>query len=375
MKILLTGGGTGGHFYPLIAIAEEIQKIADERKLLEPTIYYMSTTPYDEKVLRDRDIVFRKVSAGKRRMYFSVRNFFDIFVMAWGVVRAFWKVFAIYPDIVISKGGYASVPATTAAFLLRIPVIVHESDSVPGRANKRAGRFAKRIAVSWPEAAQFFPPDKVAVTGQPIRGDVAKPIAQGAYEYLRLEEQLPVILILGGSQGAQKINEAILGILPDLITKYQVIHQVGANNVETVKGMAGVVLDQSEHKERYKPFAYLNPLALRMSAGVATLVISRAGSTIFEIASWGVPSIMIPLLQSNGDHQRKNAFNYSRVGAALVIGENNLTPNVLRAEIDRLIADEPLRARMATAAKGFYQEGAARKIAEEVIDIALRHEN
>ncbi len=374
MKIMLTGGGTAGHFYPLIAIAEEVQALADERKLIEPTLYYMSNDPYDKKLLDEHSIIFKRAPAGKRRMYRSILNFFDIFKMAIGIVKATWTMFFIYPDVVVSKGGYASVPATVAAFLLRIPVIIHESDSVPGRANLNAARFAKRIAVSWPEAAAYFPADKVAVTGQPVRKDIMTPIHQGGHEYLKLDEHLPVVVVIGGSQGARTINDAVLDILPQLITMSQVIHQTGETNYASVSSVASLVLDKSEHKERYKPMAYLHPLTMRMAAGVASLVLSRAGSGLFEIAAWGVPAIVIPISESQGDHQRKNAFNYARSGAAIVISEENLTPHLLMSEIRRILDNETMRLQMAAAAKAFFTPDAARSIAHEAIAIALRHE-
>lgn len=374
MKILLTGGGSAGHFYPLIAIAEEIHRITDEEKLLEVDFYYMSTDPYDKKLLFDNKITFKKVMAGKMRRYFSLLNIIDVFKMALGILKAIGSVYLIYPDVVISKGGYASIPATFAARVLRIPLIIHESDSVPGRANKWASKFAYRIAVSWPEAAAAFPKDKVAVTGQPVRRDMTTPIDRGAYEFLKLEENVPTILILGGSLGSEKINQVIMDILPDLVSRYQVIHQTGAKNIEAIEKLAKVVLVKSDYKERYKPFGYLNSLALRMSAGVSTLVITRAGSTLFEIAAWGLPSILIPITNSGGDHQRKNAYSYARSGAATVIEEQNLTPHVLAAEIQRIIEDKGLQRKMHDAALRFYDGGGAEKIAQEAIKIGLEHE-
>ena len=375
MKVLLTGGGSAGHFYPLIAIAEELHRTAREEKLLEARLYYMSTTPYDKKVLFDNDITFVRTFAGKARLYFSLLNILDIFKMALGILKALWSVYLLYPDVVISKGGYASVPAVYAARLLRIPLIIHESDGIPGRANRWASHFAKRIAVSWPEAVQFFPHEKTAVTGQPIRKEILIPARHGAHEYLALEEGVPVIFVLGGSQGARIINETIIDILPTLVSHYQIIHQTGVKNIEDVKKMTRVVLAKNPHKNRYKPFGYLDNLAMRMSAGIADLVISRAGAgAIFEIAAWGRPSIIIPIAASNKDHQRKNAFNYARRRACIVIEEKNFSPNVLSSEITRLMNDERLREQMGKAAKKFFKPGAAKKIAKETIRIALEHE-
>ena len=374
MKILLTGGGTAGHFYPLIAIAEELRRLAEEQKLLKPELFFMSTTPYDKTALFENDITFKGVSAGKARIYFSLLNIIDILKVTIGIVRALITVYLIYPDVVISKGGYGSVPAVFAAKVLRIPLIVHESDTVPGRANMWASKFANRIAVSWPEAAAFFPQEKTAVTGHPVRRAVLETAQHGAHEYLHLEKDVPIIFILGGSQGAQRINDMILEILPRLLTTYQVIHQVGLSNSKEIKNVSSVILAKSQYANRYKIFGYLNNLAMQMSAGVATLVISRAGSTIFEIAAWGKPSIIIPITETNGDHQRKNAYAYAREGAAIVVEEKNMTSSVLFSEIERLMGDEPLRAKMQAAARAFFKPGAAERIAQEAIRIALGHE-
>jgi UDP-N-acetylglucosamine--N-acetylmuramyl-(pentapeptide) pyrophosphoryl-undecaprenol N-acetylglucosamine transferase len=162
IKILLTGGGTGGHFYPLIAVAQEINKLVDEQKIANVRMYYFSDAPYDEQSLMENQITFKKINAGKLRMYFSLKNFLDIFKTAWGVVEAFIAVFQLYPDVVFAKGAYASFPTLLAARLLGIPVIVHESDAAPGRVTSWAGKFAKYVAISYAESIQFFPKDKTA---------------------------------------------------------------------------------------------------------------------------------------------------------------------------------------------------------------------
>jgi len=374
MKILFTGGGSAGHFYPLIAIAEKINKITEEEKLLKADLYYMSTAPFDKKLLFDNDITFKKVFAGKVRLYFSLLNFVDAFKMALGILKALWSVYLLYPDVVASKGGYASVPAVFAARVLGIPVVVHESDSIPGRTNQWSSHFAERVAVSWEEAARFFPEEKTAVIGQPIRETILNPARHGPHEYLKLAEGVPVILVLGGSQGAKIINEVVIDTLPVLLSRYQIIHQTGTSHLRGVKKLVTVVLGNSPYKERYKPFGYLNDLAMRMSAGIASLVISRAGSTIFEIASWGLPSIIIPISSSNEDHQRRNAFSYARKGGCVVVEERNLTQHVLISEIDRLLGDEDLRKKMGKAARKFFKPDAASTLAREILNIALRHE-
>jgi UDP-N-acetylglucosamine--N-acetylmuramyl-(pentapeptide) pyrophosphoryl-undecaprenol N-acetylglucosamine transferase len=374
MKILLTGGGTGGHFYPLIAIAEKLNELSAKQNIIDLKLYYMSDAPYDKRMLFENRITYVQIPSGKMRTYSSIRNFFDMFSTAIGAFFGLISMFFIFPDVVISKGGYAAFPAVFAARLLRIPVIVHESDSVPGRLNLWTSKFAKKVAISWPEAVEKLPRDKTALTGQPIRKDILHGNPEGSHDFFKLVANVPVIYIVGGSSGAEKINNTIIEALPELLTRYQIIHQTGQKNLNEVVASANLVLEKSPDKARYIPLAYLNNLATRMAAGAATIVISRAGSSIFEIASWGVPSIIIPITNSNGDHQRKNAYSYARAGACEVIEENNLSPHVLIADIDKLISNKEKLDHMKTNALAFASPDAAAKIAQAALDIAISHE-
>jgi UDP-N-acetylglucosamine--N-acetylmuramyl-(pentapeptide) pyrophosphoryl-undecaprenol N-acetylglucosamine transferase len=374
MKILLTGGGTGGHFYPIIAVAQELNKIIEESKLVDVELYYMSPTPYNAGELFNNNLIYKKNYAGKLRRYFSIMNFFDLFKTFFGVIKSLWEIFLIYPDVVFGKGGYASFPALFAARILRIPVVIHESDSVPGKVNKWAGKFADRVAISYPDAAKFFPKNTVALTGNPIRKDLTLALTSNAHEYLHLDPTIPTIFIIGGSLGSQKINEVLMEALPKLVEKYQIIHQTGENNIEEVKQIVEAVLIGSTHKDRYHPYAYMDSLTIRSAAGAANLVISRAGSTIFEIAVWGIPSIIIPISEEVSHDQTKNAFAYARTGGSIVIEEENLTGNILTAEIDRILDDKVLYQKMKEGTKEFVHLDSARKIAEELIKIGLRHE-
>ena len=374
MKILFTGGGTGGHFYPIIAVAQAIRRESAERKILPPTMYYMAPTPYNARILFDNEIEFIKVPAGKLRRYFSLLNFVDVFKTAFGTLQAIPKMFRIYPDVVFGKGGYGSFPALLAAKILRIPVIIHESDSKPGRVNAWAGKFARRVAVSYPEAAQYFKNNSVAHTGNPIRKEIADPLTNGAHEFLHLEEKTPTIVVLGGSQGSQKINDAVLDALPELLNRYQVIHQVGRANIASVKKISELVLKNHPYDYRYHSFDYLNELALRMAAGVADVIISRAGSTIFEIASWARPSVIIPLSQEVSHDQTGNALSYARTGAASVIEENNLSSHILIGEIDRIYNNESIKRTMRERAGAFARRDSDKLIADALLNIALEHE-
>ncbi len=375
MKILFTGGGSGGHFYPIIAVAEEINKITREEQMVSPELYFMGPAPYDARALFDNNIVYRYASAGKVRRYFSVLNFFDFFKTAFGVVKALISMFFIFPDVVFAKGSYASFPALYAARILRIPVFIHESDHTPGRVNAWAGKFAVRVAVSYKDAAKFFDEKKVAWTGNPIRRDLRMPVTEGAREQLKLEEGAPTILILGGSQGSQLINDAILDALPKLVDKYQLIHQTGEKHFKLMADTAGVVLQNNPKLSRYHPFAYLNPLTMRMAAGVADLVITRAGSTLFEVALWGIPAIVIPIPESVSHDQTGNAFSYARAGAGVAMEEKNITPSVLFFEIEKLMNNSKLRESLAAGARQFAQPDAAEKIARELLSITLSHES
>lgn len=376
MKIVFTGGGTGGHFYPIIAVVQKVNQIIDREHIIGTKLYYISDSPYDKEILLENQLIYEEIKAGKMRIYFSLKNFSDVFKTFFGTINAIYKLFSIYPDVVFGKGGYASFPTLFAARLLRIPVIIHESDSAPGRVNLWAGKFAKKIAVSFSEAAEFFPKkEKVAWTGQPIRNEIQEKSPQKeALEYFKLESGLPVILILGGSQGAELINNTILDSLPKLLENYQIIHQTGVNNFTSTSGQAKVVLADNKHKLRYTSFAFLSSLQMKMAAGAATIIISRAGSTLFEIASWGVPSILVPFTESNADHSRKNAFSYARAGACSVIEEGNMTANILSSEIERILNDKTGYERMVQSAKTFSKKGAAEKIARELVDLALSHE-
>lgn len=378
MRIVFTGGGTGGHFYPHIAVAEAIEDLCKERTLIEPELYYVGPKPFDEQALLEHDIDYRPSPAGKLRHYPSLLNIFSFFSTLVGILRSTSQLFGLYPDAIFSTGGFAAFPTLYAARLLRIPVVIYDADAAPGRVSLWSAKFARYIAVAHADAAAKFPAharDRIARTGHPIRREVEKPSPEGGHEYLQLDALVPTILIMGGSQGARAINEVVLDALPALLSEYNVVHQTGTANLEEVRGIASVALKDSRFAHRYKPFGLLNTLAIRMAAGIATLVVARAGSgTIFELASWGIPAILVPLPQDISHDQLENAFSYARAGAAVVIEQHNLSPHVLLAEIARLIGNEEQRASMAAAAHAYARTNAARKIATVLLDIGIEHE-
>ncbi len=374
MKILLTGGGSGGHFFPIIAVTEALYDLTEEERLLSPELILMGDGNFDENLLKNWGLALRRVPTGKKRNYFSIKNFTDIFKTAAGVLRALWLVYSDMPDVVFGKGGYASFPALFAARIYKIPIVIHESDSTPGKINRWAGKFAHRIAVSFPDSAKFFAKEKTALTGTPVRKSIIGGNAEEAKEIFQLEEKVPTILVLGGSQGAQKINDSMLDIAGELVKSAQVIHQCGTKNIKECSGRLKIIMENSVFKNRYHLVPFLDDNAMRNASKAADIIISRAGSSaIFEIAAWGIPSIIIPLTNSAQDHQRGNAYSYARTNAAMVIEENNLSPHVLLSEIKSLIADPKKLELMRKNAKLFAQPQAARKIAQEIIDLALEH--
>lgn len=375
MKILLTGGGTGGHFYPLIAIAERLKILAHERKILKIDLYYMGSIQYDEKSLRDNEIEFVYVPTGKLRLYPSIKNFTDMFKVLFGVISATVKVFFIYPDVVISKGGYAAFPALFAAKILRIPVIIHESDTHPGRVNLWSGKFAQQILLSFNDAASFFDPKKTTVIGLPIRNDIMHlPGNKAGAEYYKLDEHIPTIFVYAGSLGAEKVNNLILEALPDLLKKYQIIHQCGANNILEVETRSKIILEGHLYKGRYLLKPFLDSVETRHAAAAASLIVSRAGSTLFEIAAWHLPAIVIPITNSHGNHQRKNAIHFAETGAATVIEELNALPHIFISKVDDILLHADTWQKMSSATKDIDNVDAAMEIARSAMLIGEAHE-
>lgn len=378
MRIVLAGGGTGGHFYPLIAVAEAISDICKEKTLLEPEVYYVGPTPFDQTALMENDILYAPSAAGKLRRYPSFYNVIGLFATAWGIFRATGQLYKLYPDVVFSTGGFAAFPTLYAARLLQIPVIIYDADAKPGRVSLWSAKFARWIGVAHPEAAAAFPEKyrhKIARIGHPIRKAIETPANEGGHTFLKLDPTVPTVMIMGGSQGAQAINGTIIDALPDLVASYNVVHQTGAANLDEVSKIASVVLKNSRYPERYRSFGLLNTLALRMTAGIASIVVARAGSgTIFEIASWGIPAILVPIPEDISHDQTENAFSYARAGGCIVLEQRNLAPHLLVAEIARILGDQKLIESMKAAAQGYARPQAAKKVASILLETIIEHE-
>jgi len=367
-RILLTGGGSGGHFYPLIALAEAL----NARGGVE--LFYIGPEPYDSKALETEGITFVSCPAGKQRRYPSILNFLDIFKVLAGFFVAFYKLYILYPDVVVSKGGYTSVPIILAAAFFRIPIVVHESDTRPGRANALAAHFTPHVAISFEDVRQFFPKHEATLTGIPVRKKLLESIPDAA-SLLELDTKLPTILILGGSQGAERLNTLVLELLHTLLPAYNVIHQTGRQHFDVTVLSARELVEDNALLGRYRPIAFFdNPSTLATAYSAASLIISRAGTgTIYEIALHGKPSILIPIPEGISHDQRTNAFAYARSGAASVIEEANLRDSLLMEEITRIIKNTALYTDMAMKATHFAPQNGALLLADMVSSIADSH--
>ena len=366
MRIVLTGGGTGGHLFPLIAVAKKLkQKLGPEAEFL----YIGSGAPMEREVMENEGIVVRNVKSGKLRRYFSLQNVTDAFRIPIGIIQSLWILLRFLPDAVFSKGGFASVPVVIAAWVYRIPVLIHESDAVAGLANQISAKFAKRIAVSYPSAKEYFPPEKTALVGNPVREDIIGGDPGAGRAQFKLTGSKPAVLVMGGSQGAQAINDAIVKILPQLLQRTQVIHQTGKNNYENVVRQAAEYGIKAG-REGYEVFPFMDSETLKNAFAVADLVISRAGAnSISEIAANGKPAILIPLETAANNHQRMNAHDISKIGGALVLEETNLTQHLLLQKIEKVLDDKELAASMAEKMKAFYHPNADEVIANGVIEM------
>lgn len=361
-KIVLAGGGTGGHLFPLLAVAKKIR----EKDAAAEFLYVGPKGKMEEELMQQIGIPAKYILAGKFRRYFSFTNIVDLFKIPIGFFQCLAILLSYVPDAIFSKGGYASLPVVLAGWIYRIPVLIHESDSVPGLANSMLDKFATRVAISYPETEREFPSDQVVLTGNPLREDIDKGDAARARQTFSLTESKKVIFVWGGSQGAQIINNKILNILPELLKKYQIIHQTGENNIDSVRHKAGI-LGIKPGREGYHALPFIKE-ELKDVLAVADLVISRAGAnSLAEIAANGKPSIIIPIEKSANNHQRMNAYSLAKLGGCVVLEENNLGENLFLSRIEEIMNNEELSQKLSENIKTFYHPDAAEKIAEGVL--------
>jgi len=314
---------------PLLSVVKEIRK----RDRAAEFIFVGPKSDFNDALIAE-GIEIREVSAGKFRRYFSLENFLDIFKVLMGIDQAIFYILRFKPDVVLSKGGFASMPAVIAASYTRVPVLTHESDTVPGLANKIIARYAKKIFISFPESKKYFPESKVIFSGNPIRSDILQGERTRAQRFFGLRENLPIVLVFGGSQGAQHINELLLANLGKMLEKYQVIHVCGKNNYEEIEKKVDVLA--LPNKNRYKVYPYLDE-EMKDAFALSDFAISRAGAnSLSEIIALEKPSLIIPLPSAANNHQYLNAKYFAEQGMILLAEEKNLDGDKLLEKLDEL---------------------------------------
>jgi len=366
VKIVFTGGGTGGHIFPIVAIARELRRIHLEEDL--KLFYYGPEDNFASTVLSQEGIKIKIIPGGKLRRYFSFSNFIDIvFRIPWGIIKAFWSLFFLSPDIIFSKGGYGSLPTVIAGWMLRTSIFLHESDVTPGLANRFLSRFALEVFTSFPRT-EYFSSRKMTLVGNPIRRELLTGSIKEALEDLKLTGEKPVVLVFGGSQGAQKINDTLFVILKDCLGYFEIIHQCGSKNYESARQLVRATIDP-ESQRYYHLFPFLKEGELRQAYQAADIIVSRAGSgSIFEIAALGKPSILIPIEGSAQNHQQKNAYTYAASGAAIVIEEANLTSGFFLERLKSLASSPTALNEMSQKALAFARPRAAYIMASYLLE-------
>lgn len=364
----MVGGGSGGHFYPLIATAEALRS-ADAKI----DLYYMGPNRFDAEALSALSIRFVHCPAGKTRRYSSIQNFFDIFLNLAGLLVAIIKLYIIYPDVVFSKGGFTSVPVVIAARILLIPIVIHESDSVLGRSTKLAAPLAEQITVAYNDVLAVLPPEKTQLVGIPIRRAIKQTVPD-PFTPLGIPSDKPLLLVTGGSLGAERLNAVVMNALTDLLPHYRIFHQVGEAHVASSTALIKELLHDSPLLSDYYVLGSVPAPTMANLYTAASVVITRAGSTtLFEIALHHKPSIVIPIPETISHDQRSNAYAYARSGAAVVLEEHNLTPHVLTQEINLILSNRDTYLAMTEATKAFAIEDAAEKIAAILVGIGKKH--
>ncbi len=376
MRILLSGGGTGGHIYPALAVAHELRERYDAELL-----YLGDLNGLETRLVPAAGVPFVGVTAGRLRRYLSPGTFTDLGRIPLGVAQALRHVKQFKPDVAFTSGGYVSVPAGFAARRYGAPLMMHQQDVPPNLANRLLTPFATRISVSFPDSMRYFPRDRTALTGNPVREEVLAVAdcdeAQQAALKTRfgLDPLLPVVLVTGGSQGARHINQAVADALPRLLPVCQVLHISGEKTHDETRARAEVALAQSDPAlhARYALYPYLTD---QMPAALAAcdLALCRSGAaTLAELAAVGKPSLLVPLPPGfTGSPQAVNAEMFKRAGAAEVIADRDLTGDRLCAALLPLLDGATRRTAMGNAARALSHPHAATTLAQAIVALAQR---
>ena len=319
--IVLTGGGTAGHVTPNIALMGRLKEQGYQIS------YIGSYNGIEKTLIEELGIPYYGISSGKLRRYFDLKNFTDPFRVLKGFSEARKLLKQLKPDVVFSKGGFVTVPVVVAAGRLKIPAIIHESDMTPGLANKLCIPSAVKVCCNFPETKAHLPEGKAVVTGTPIRPELLQGDADKGRAFTGFTSEKPVIMIIGGSLGAQAVNDAIRRILPQLLKDFQVVHLCGKGKQD----------DSKNDLKGYVQYEYIESELTDLFA-MADIVISRAGANaICELQALKKPNLLIPLSAnaSRGD-QILNARSFEKQGFSMVLEEEAITDEVLLKAIHDL---------------------------------------
>lgn len=353
--IAFTGGGTGGHVYPGLAVIEKLRESYHGR-----IVWIGSGKAVEREAVEAAGVEFLSIPSGKLRRSISFENLVDVFRVVSGCFQARRILKDLAPLLLFSKGGYVSVPPCLAAASLGIPFYTHESDLSPGLATRINARKASHIFLGWQETLNTVPTSwraRASVSGNPVRAAITKGDPAKGRAWLGFDKDLPIILVLGGSQGARQINELMAAMVPELGRTVRIAHQTGPDNAPC-RPADGY----------YKGFAFVHSELPDLMAA-AELVIGRAGAaTISECAAAGKPMILVPLTGATRGDQVENARLLEREGAALVFVGAEATPAAILAAILTLLKDEARRSSLAEAACRVVGRDAARVIADVILD-------
>ncbi|MFC1528452.1 undecaprenyldiphospho-muramoylpentapeptide beta-N-acetylglucosaminyltransferase [Candidatus Latescibacterota bacterium] len=359
MRVMFAGGGTGGHIYPALAIAGEMMN-----KLPEVEILFMAgTRGIERKIFSDAGFDVKTISVVglPRKMSPALVPFAWKLVMSIARSRRYLKGFR--PSVVIATGGYVSGPPVIAAYMMGIPVVIHEQNSFPGITNKKLGRFAEIVFLGFQDAVKYFEGKaKTMVTGNPVRSEIGTGEREASRDKFSLDSELKTVLVFGGSQGSHAIN-TVLGKVVDKITKkgIQVLWQTGRKEFEENRKYEGL------SKGRVRVLPYIDDMVSAYAA--ADMVVSRAGAmTVAEITACGLPAVIIPLPTAAENHQEYNARSLVSSGSAVMIVEKDLTPEVLEREITRILTSEETLSTMSEASRKMGKKDAAGLIAGVLIE-------
>ncbi len=343
--IIFTGGGTGGSVTPLLALAEELEGHGFD------FAWIGTRSGVELRMVAEQGIEYYPIAAGKFRRYLSWRNFVDPLYIAAGFFQSLSLLSSLKPRLVVTAGGFVSVPVVWAAWALRIKVIVHQQDIRPGLANRLMAPCASAITVTFPKSLKDYG-TKARLTGNPVRRAFKNALAGNSHP----PQRRPRILILGGGTGSEALNALTLASVPALAPICDIVHVTGVEKKESLSGQS--------HYQAY-PFVNVATMAHEMSQ--ADLVITRAGlGTLSELSFLGKPTVIIPM---PGTHQEDNASFFERRHAALVLNQNELTPAVFSATITRLLKDDAWRDEFGTAMKLAMTQGANEALAKLILEM------